>query len=145
MKNLLANPLFYGGVIPAVLYGIVNILAKIVGKRITPYETLMIGGLAIFLVGLGGLLFYKVKPELNLEGYLGSFFYGLFWGVGSLLVLKALADPRGTVSQIVPLFNMNTLVAIFLALIIFREFEQVNVVKVILGAIFIVTGGILVS
>jgi len=70
---------------------------------------------------------------------------GLCWGVGVLLVSMAISRYDTKLSILAPLYNMNTLVTVIGALIIFSEWKDVNVVKLIIGALLIVAGGVLVS
>lgn len=48
-------------------------------------------------------------------------------------------------SKLVPFFNMNTLVSVALILWIFAEWQSVNVLKFLIGVIFVVLGGTLVA
>ena len=51
----------------------------------------------------------------------------------------------GQIAQLVPLYNMNTLVAVILALIVFSEWQELQLVKLLLGTVLIVAGAIFVA
>lgn len=57
----------------------------------------------------------------------------------------ALIRYDAAVSQLAPLYNMNTLVAVLLGLLVFAEFRDVQVLRLAAGALLIVLGGWLVS
>jgi transporter family protein len=70
---------------------------------------------------------------------------GLSWGSGSVLVAIAINNYKTPLSVLAPLYNMNTLVAVVGALFIFSEWRDVNVVRLIIGSLLIIGGGVLVS
>jgi len=70
---------------------------------------------------------------------------GIAWGAGVLLVALAINNYKAPLSVLAPLYNMNTLVTVLGALFIFSEWKDVNVIKLIIGSILIVGGGVLVS
>jgi transporter family protein len=74
-----------------------------------------------------------------------SLLFGSLWALGSGCVVIALYRYEAALSKLAPLYNTNTLVAIVLSLIIFAEWQQVDLVKLLGGAVLIVLGGILVS
>lgn len=53
---------------------------------------------------------------------------------------------KADVSRLVPIFNTNTLVAVALGMILLKELPAgTEKIKVVIGAILIVVGGVLVS
>ena len=70
---------------------------------------------------------------------------GVFWAVGTLLVLAAFAGGADA-SKLAPIFNMNTLVVVGLGIVLLHELpSQPQMLRVVGGAVLIVLGGILVS
>ncbi|MCB9143176.1 MAG: hypothetical protein H6646_12980, partial [Anaerolineales bacterium] len=51
----------------------------------------------------------------------------------------------GQISQLVPLYNMNTLVAVLIGLVVLAEWRTVDPRKLAIAAILIVLGGILAA
>lgn len=48
-------------------------------------------------------------------------------------------------SKLVPLFNMNTLVAVCLGLLVFSEWKNVHVLQLAVASVLIIIGGILAT
>ena len=70
---------------------------------------------------------------------------GAFWAVGALIQLTALKG-GADVSRLTPIYNMNTLLVVFLGIILLKELPDAsNMLRVAAGAVLIVAGGILVS
>lgn len=134
-----------GGLLPALIYGGTNFFVKVSTKA-------GIGlGLYLILIGLGvatvGASVYALDQDKQLSMRSGSFAFavGVSWGLGSMCVALGLTKFGAPLSKLVPLFNMNTLVAVALALIIFSEWQQVKIGQLLLGAVLIVIGGTLVA
>ena len=137
--------LLLGGILPALIYGGSAIFQKMstnLGISLAAY--MVATGLGITLVGvayylLEGSFSFSIKSSL----YAGMF--GMSWGIATGLVAYALLNFDVSISQLVPLYNMNTLVAVLLALMIFSEWKDVNTIKLLSGSIFIVIGAVLVA
>lgn len=138
-----------GGVMPALFYGTSNTFAKISTNAGMPVgiHLLWIG----FAISLTGVLFSLFIPEetMNLipsiKGVASSSTLGFLWGMGTGCVALGLIRYQAPLAKLTPLFNMNSLVTVFLALIIFAEWQDLNLLQLLLGTLFIVAGGILVS
>jgi len=137
--------LVIGGLLPALCFGLSGVFAK-------PAATAGIGlGYYIGIVGLAialvGVLLHWLLPEPAITPR-GAFFaacVGLSWACGAALVAVALARYGATISAIVPLYNMNTLVAVLIGLTVFAEWRDVDAARVLTGAVLIVAGGALVA
>lgn len=70
---------------------------------------------------------------------------GFLGGIGSVLVSIGIVKYSAPLGKLVPLFNMNTLVTVLLALWLFAEWKEVQVPRLLIGSILIVVGGILVA
>jgi len=125
----------------AVLLGIYNFLQRFIDKSLLASVLIGIGaGLAVTGLVIG-LLGKKAWSVISSQTGL-AVIIGLILGIAIFLINKAFADPKGTVAKIVPLMNTNTLVAVFLGLIILKEYQTVSIVRVLVGALLIVAGGV---
>ena len=70
---------------------------------------------------------------------------GLTWAVAAGLVAFALSKYSTPISKLVPLYNMNTLVAVCIGLVAFAEWKDVHISKLIIGSVLVVIGGTLVA
>ena len=134
-----------GGLIPAVAYGVSAVLQRgSTGVGI---------GIGVFLIGAGlaavltGCVFLFLVPgrEWSARSFLLAMGSGCAWGIGTGLVAVALTKYGIPMSKLVPLYNMNSLVAVLLVLWIFAEWKQVKSLQLLIGSILIVVGGTLVA
>jgi uncharacterized membrane protein len=65
--------------------------------------------------------------------------------LGTGLILLAFDRFGASVSQLAPLYNMNTLVVVLLGLLIFSEWKQVRPVPLLIGSLLIVLGAVFVA
>ena len=134
-----------GGLIPAVFFGLASLFSKAsVQSGIGSGIYLMISGLAIVVVGIV-VHFFVPDRTLSLRSGFHAIAVGVTYGIAAACIVIAMARFKTPLSQLVPLFNMNTLVSVLLALWIFAEWQQVKVLQLLFGAFLIVVGGILVS
>lgn len=137
--------LLIGGFLPALIYGgsaIFQKLSTAIGISISIY--LIAVGAGVIAAGVGFYLFdHTAVFSLKASVYAGMF--GLSWGVASGLVAYSLLNFSVPISQLVPLYNMNTLVAVLLALLIFSEWKDLNTIKLLIGSVLIVMGAIFVA
>ena len=140
-----ATALLIGGFLPALIYGGSALFQKLstnLGISISAY--LIAVGLGVGIAGIGFYFFeHSASFTFKASGYAGIF--GLTWGVASGLVAYSLLHLNAPIAQLVPLYNMNTLVAVILALIIFSEWQELQVAKLLLGTVLIVAGAIFVA
>jgi glucose uptake protein GlcU len=101
-------------------------------------------GLAIVTTGVVIHLLLP-DPAFTARGGLFAAATGFFWAIGAALVAVALARYGVTIARIVPLYNMNTLVAVLIGLVVFAEWKDVNTAKLVAGAVLITVGGGLVA
>ena len=134
-----------GGVLPAILLGMAGIFQK--------FSTNGGIGTGPFLIGVGvttvivGGVFLLVEKQTAVSLQSGGFtvLFGLFWAISTGFVAISLSRYGAQISQLVPLYNMNTLVAVILGLVIFAEWRHVDPWKLLAAAILIVAGGVLAS
>lgn len=137
--------LVIGGLLPAVLFGISGITQKLSGSAgLGSGPMLTIVGAATMIVGL---VFCAVQQEWHwtTNGSAYAFLLGLSWATGTGLVALALKKFQVPLSQLVPLYNMNTLVAVALGLVIFSEWRSVQPIKILVASALIISGGVLAA
>ena len=140
-----AIALLIGGFLPAFIYGGSAIFQKLstnVGISISAY--LVAVGAGVMVAGLGFSFAGNAVPfSIKASMYAGLF--GLTWGIASGMVAYALLHFAAPISQLVPLYNMNTLIAVLLALVIFSEWKDLHTIKLLAGSVLIVLGAIFVA
>ena len=137
--------LLLGGLMPAFIYGGSAIFQKLstnLGISLAAY--LVATGLGIVVVGV---VYYFLEGSFSFSAKSGFYaaMFGVTWGVATGLVAYTLLNFEIPISQLVPLYNMNTLVAVLLALVIFSEWKDLQTVKLLSGSILIVAGAVLVA
>lgn len=145
MANAELAGLLIGGLVPALLFGVNGVLAK-AGTQAGI-------GLGIYLlvialgVALTGVLFLFIDPSRAFSARAGWFTLamGITWGLGVGLVGIGLVRYGAPLSKLVPLYNMNTLVAVVIALWVFAEWQKVQALKLVVGALLVILGGTLVA
>lgn len=141
--NLLA--ILLGGVLPAIVFGCGGVLQKIIAR------SGMGVGLYLLTIGIGaaicGIAVFLIVPDRTVTPQaIGlSALLGLSWSIGTALIIVALQRYQVPLAKLVPLYNMNTLVTVLLALLLFSEWKDVSVLKLLLGSLLIVIGGSLVA
>jgi drug/metabolite transporter (DMT)-like permease len=137
--------LLIGGLLPAFLFGISGVLQKTSAKAgigIGPY--LIVIGLVVVVVGLV-VTAVQGDRTLNFTSVINTCGYGIFWASGIMCIALALGQYDAKISQLVPLYNMNTLVAVGLGITLLGEWREVNPWQLLLGAGLAVAGGILAA
>jgi len=104
----------------------------------------MIGGI-IVVVGTYWAFSREPKPAITVPSAIAGVSQGVLWALGmvfSLFAFRAGAD----VARAVPIFNCNTLVAVLLGIIVLHEVPNLaGVMRILIGSLLIVFGGILVA
>ncbi len=137
--------LLIGGVLASIFLGFAGVFQKLStnqGIGLGPYVT--ITGLAITMVGLLVWLFTK-DSTLSIASSIYASLFGIFWAVGSVLITTALLKYNANISQLVPLYNMNTLITISAGLLFLGEYKNIDLPYLISGASAIMIGGYLCS
>ena len=134
------------GILPAILFGVSGVLIKSstqAGIGIPAY--LVIVGLGSVVTGI--LFYFLYEPDTNLSLKSGCYasLVGVTGALGGSIIVIALSRFQVPLSKLVPLANMNTLIAVLLGLWLFAEWKTVSLPPLLLGAAFIILGGILVS
>lgn len=137
--------LLLGGFLPAFIYGGSALFQKAstsLGISLSAY--LVATGLGVAIVGIVFYIFDH-SFSFSLKSGLYACAFGITWGIASGLVAYTLLNFQVPISQLVPLYNMNTLVAVILALIVFSEWKDLHTIKLLSGSALIVAGAILVA
>ncbi len=137
--------LIIGGLFPAVMFSFSNIFMKGSMERSTSFAIYLISvGIAVIVTG-STILFFTRDKSFTFLGSSLAFLGGLTWAIGVFGALYAINRFDTPLSKLAPLFNMNTLFTVLLALWIFAEWKQVKVPHLLMGSFLIVIGGVLVS
>ena len=137
--------IFYG-IIAAVCFGINTIIYKIAFQRgnfSAAYGSLVFGG----GIMLAFLVYYLMNPGFGFELKSTSLAVaaGVIWAVGFLAIAIAISK-GGEVAKLAPLYNTNTIVAVFLGIMLLKEIPNPSqILRVVLGAFLIIAGAVLVS
>lgn len=136
--------LLIGGVLPAVLLGLASIFQKLsTNAGLGAGLLLMVTGLTTAAVGA---ILHAADDRTWTGGGIGyACLFGVCWALATGGIAIALKKYSAQISQLVPLYNMNTLVAVAIGLIAFAEWRTVQPLRISLAAVLIVAGGILAS
>jgi uncharacterized membrane protein len=137
--------LIIGGLLPAIFYGVSAIFAK------SSANAGMTVGWHLFWIGLAvsamGVILQAFIPGVapSRLAIASSSLQGALWGLGTGGVLIGIFHFQAPLAKLVPLYNMNTLITVGLALIIFGEWQHIKILQLMTGAVLIVIGGIFVA
>ena len=137
--------LLIGGLLPTVLLGMGTVLMKLSmreGASIANYLT-YVGGAALF-VGLVASLARGSWPSTPRAG-LFAIAMGLAWSGAIGAMAYAVSTLAVPVSILSPLTNSNSVIALIASAVIFHEWSELNMPRVLTGTICIVVGAIVVS
>ena len=137
--------LIVGGLLPPIFYALVgNFTKSSTDAGIDLANYLLVVGLGVVDVGIG-MLFYVDEKTLSVKSGLYAFSTGASWAVGMALFSLVLMKYNMPVSRLVPLHGLTPLITVLLAFLLFAEWKEVDVGRILLGSALIVVGGIIVS
>jgi uncharacterized membrane protein len=137
--------LLVGGLLPAVLFGLSSVFQKTsarAGIGTGPY--LVVVGLVVTLVGVV-VTVAQQDTTVNGTSCLHAIAYGALWASAIGCIALALSRYDAQISQLVPLYNMNTLVAVVAGLVVLAEWRDVQFGRLLAGAVLIFAGGVLAA
>jgi hypothetical protein len=137
--------LFVGGLLPAVLFGVASTFQKTAARAgigTGPY--LIAIGSVVLLVGVVVTAAQSDSATLR-EGVAWACGYGLLWSSAIGCIVIALSRFDANISQLVPIYNLNTLVAVAIGLALLGEWKDVVPWRVAAGAVLAVAGGVLAA
>jgi len=88
---------------------------------------------------------YQNDWNINLTSGAYTILYAVLWTLGVACIAIALARYDAQISQLVPLYNMNTLVAVLIGLVLFNEWKDLNLTRLLLATVLTIGGGILAA
>ncbi|HOX28038.1 MAG TPA: hypothetical protein PLQ76_02660 [bacterium] len=134
-----------GGLLPAFLFGIGSIFQK-ASNKIGIGQGFYLLSFAIGIL-LGSLIAYVTMKGSASSLHSGAFAFGhgFLFSIGFIFIAIGIVTYNIPISKLVPLVNMSTLVAVILGIVIFKEYSDLNVFKLLAGAILVVIGGVIVS
>jgi hypothetical protein len=139
--------LLIGGLLPALAFGATGLLQKVTmrtGIGLGPY--LLCLGLGVVIVGgATQILSPGSSRAVSLRTAALSGTVGASWGLGMALVALGLSRYGVPLSKLAPLYNLNTLVVVLLALVVFSEFREVAAGRLLAGTTLILLGAWLVG
>src|SRR4051812_24435364 len=115
-KNTLA--LLVGGLLPAILFGVSGVFQKTstrAGIATGPY--LMVIGAVVLTIG-GIITAVQQDATVSRVSAMHACCYAVLWSFGIACIAIALRRYEAQISQLVPLYNMSTLVAVVLGLVV---------------------------
>jgi uncharacterized membrane protein len=144
---------FLIGLIASLLYGVSAVVFKLLtAERYLgghPGWVLTAIGSGIALCGALGVIFWPAAARVGgntLAACALGLPAGMMNGLATLLVLWALRSPSTNLSQLLPIYNTNTLVAFLLAVVFFKELPQgADMLRNLAGAVLIVMGSWLIG
>jgi uncharacterized membrane protein len=115
---------------------------------LSPFAYGIISGAVIILINLALLFYYKDDFQFFAKKEWGfALLAAVLFALGSVCI--AIGYRKGAnASTFVALFNTNTLVATVLGLVLLKEFSAltgIGIIKIIIGAILVVAGGVMVT
>jgi uncharacterized membrane protein len=133
-----------GGLLPALGLGIAGLFQKLASQSTGTGVFLIVTGLATCFIGS---LFLLTERDLTFSspGLACAFLFGICWALSSGLISFTLRRLGGSLSQLVPIYNTNTLVAVLAGLILLGEWKTVHPIRITLASIFIIIGGVLAT
>lgn len=148
------KPWVISGIVAAIAYGVYSLPLKYLSSdnyMKAPLEVVALG-LALGVLLTGGI-FAGMRGGLELlaapkwwPGLLLGAAAGAIWLTGTLAVTAAFRHPATNVSQLIPLVNANTLVAVLGGLLVFSELANgASLPKILIGSALVMIGGYILS
>lgn len=132
-----------GGLLPAIFLGLSGVLQKTAAKTgIATGPYIAVIGLVVAAVG-GVVTLVQRDATITTAGAVQTAGFALLWSTAILGIMLGLGKYEGQVSVIVPLYNMNTLVAVGIGLVLLGEWKDVNLWRLLTGVALILGGGVL--
>jgi uncharacterized membrane protein len=133
--------LLIGGLLPALLFGVASTFQKTAARAgITTGPYLIAIGSVVLLVGIA-VTAAQGDTTATREGVGWACGYGLLWSAAIGCIVLALARYDANLSQLVPLYNLNTLVAVAIGMAVLGEWRDVVPWRVVAGTVLAVSGG----
>jgi drug/metabolite transporter (DMT)-like permease len=137
--------LLIGGLLPALILGLTGPLMKgAMRGGLGTGEFLAVFGVTLAGVGLA-CRSWRGGRTIPRAAVMTGIATGVLWTLGTALTLVALGRLGASISQLTPLFNLNTLVVVLLGLWMFEEHRHVRPAPLVIGAVLVILGAVLVA
>lgn len=134
-----------GGVVPAVFLALFNIFMKYSTRHDTSgFYFMLFVGLSVSII-CGALILITGDRAITLHGFGFAVGSGVLWVTSISLIFYALSKYNTPLSKISPIFNANTMLVVLISLVVFSEWQEVNLPKTIAATLMIIGGSILIS
>lgn len=134
-----------GGLFPAFLFGISAIFQKAaLQSGVGPGSYMVIDGVIFIAAGLVLRLVLR-EPDFGGGGIPLALIGGLLFALASGAISFALRQWAAPISLIAPITVISSLVTVVAGFIVFREYQGVNAVRLLGGALLVVVGAALVA
>ncbi|MBN1695649.1 hypothetical protein JW879_09700 [candidate division WOR-3 bacterium] len=134
-----------GGIVPAIIFGLGGIFVKASNQEgISLNYLILFSGIGALIVSILAFVLFEDK-SINVKSGIYAFLVGATWVCGVLLVAMALTKYNTPISIISPLNCTACFVTVLLALIVFSEWKNLHIVRLVIGTFLIVFGAMLVS
>jgi transporter family protein len=134
-----------GGIVPAVCFGLSGASQKAAAKAgIGTGPFLVVVGLVVVAAGAAVT---AAERDTTLTPAAGAYaaVFGVLWAVGVGAIAVALGRYGGQISQLAPIYNANTLVAVAVGLIALGESPTVLPARLLLASVLVIVGGALAA
>ena len=134
-----------GGIVPAILFGVGGFFVKASNQEgISISYFILFSGIGILIISILAFIVFEGKL-INLKSGMYAFLVGVTWALGMFLVTMALTKYNPPMSIISPLNSTACFVTVLLALIMFSEWKNLHIMRLVVGTVLIVVGAMLVS
>ncbi len=134
-----------GGIVPAILFGVGGFFVKASNQEgISISYFILFSGIGILIISILAFIVFEGKL-INVRSGIYAFLVGVTWALGMFLVTMALTKYNPPISIISPLNSTACFVTVLLALIIFSEWKNLHIIRLVVGTVLIVVGAMLVS
>ncbi|PDT13691.1 hypothetical protein CO670_27060 [Rhizobium sp. J15] len=138
-------PIVLGGILPAIFWGITAIFQKQSAVAATGSAIYLIAfGAACAISGLIAALIWRPAPWTT-EGLGFAATAGACFAAGTGLISFTLFAYGVPVSKLAPIWSCNVLVTLAIAAVFLGEASELNIVKLAIGTLLILSGALLVS
>jgi uncharacterized membrane protein len=128
-------------VVPAVCFGLSGAAQKAATKAgVGTGPFLVIVGLVVAAAG-AAVTVAERDTTLTLAGGAYAAVFGVLWATAVGAIALALVRYGGQISQLAPIYNTNTLVAVAVGLIALGEWQSVQPIRLFLASALVIGGG----
>ncbi|MBN2012432.1 hypothetical protein JW960_24095 [candidate division KSB1 bacterium] len=132
--------ILFGGLIHAVLFATTGIFQKLSAKAgLSPGYILIGVGATIIATGILYNL-YDGEIAYNTTGMGYAVLFGFAWAIAICMINIVLFKYNGNISRLAPLHSLSIIIAAVLALIILRESDNINTLRIIIAEVIISIG-----